>query len=99
MGTGWLFGEREPAGSLVFEIGRTAADNLLDWGELGLDRGVDTRTRLYMAGLVRQNPQVLQPSNLGDVLFPQNFGMRYGERPISILAPLWCPGLSAETAW
>ncbi len=74
-----IFGEREPAGSLVFEIARSAEDNLLDWGELQLDRGVDNRTRLYMAGTVRQNPEAVLPNNLGDVLFPNGFGMRYGQ--------------------
>ena len=74
-----IFGEREPAGSLVFEIVRSAEDNLLDCGELQLDRGVDNRTRLYMAGTVCQNPEAVLPNNLGNVLFPNGFGMRYGQ--------------------
>ena len=74
-----LFGERQPEGSLVFEIARNSDDALLDWGELGLDTGVDMRTRLYMAATVRQDPTALLPSNIGDVLYPSNFGMRYGE--------------------
>jgi beta-glucosidase len=74
-----LFGEKEPSGSLVFEIARNAQDATLDWGELQLDTGVDTQTRLYMAATVRQNPTTDLPDNLGDVLYPNGFGMRYGQ--------------------
>lgn len=91
-----IFGEREPSGNLVFEIGRTEEDNLLDWGELGLDRGVDNRTRLYMAGMVRQNPEVQLPSNLGDVLFPCGFGMRYGSAPDIRLSTLVVPQVAGD---
>ena len=74
-----LFGVREPAGSLVFEIARNSADAAIDWGELGLDTGVDMATRLYMAATVRNDPTAMLPKNLGDVLYPSDFGMRYGE--------------------
>ena len=74
-----LFGIREPAGSLVFEIARSSVDAALDWGELGLDTGVDMGTRLYMAATVRNDPTALLPNNLGDVLYPASFGMRYDE--------------------
>ncbi len=74
-----LFGIREPAGSLVFEIARSSADAAIDWGELGLDTGVDMATRLYMAATVRNDPTAMLPKNLGDVLYPADFGMRYGE--------------------
>lgn len=74
-----LFGDREPTGSLVMEIARNPEDEALEWGELGVDTGVDVQTRLYMAGVMRQNPAADLPNNLGDVLFPSEFGMRYGE--------------------
>lgn len=74
-----LFGVREPEGSLVFEIARTEDDATLNWGDLQLDTGVDTKTRLYMAATVRQNPTFELPNNLGDVLYPNGFGMRYGQ--------------------
>lgn len=74
-----VFGEKEPEGSLVYEIPRDGDDAQTDWGELPYDTGVDTTTRLYMAATVRQDPTALLPNNLGDVLYPADFGMRYGE--------------------
>ena len=74
-----LFGEKEPTGSTVFEIGRTSDDAVLDWGELQFDTGVDMTTRLYMAETVRRNPTAELPTNLGDVVAPVGFGMRYGQ--------------------
>ena len=74
-----LFGEKEPTGSTVFEIGRTSDDAVLDWGELQFDTGVDIHTRLYMAETVRRNPTAELPTNLGDVVAPVGFGMRYGQ--------------------
>lgn len=74
-----VFGEKEPEGSLVYEIPRDGDDAQTDWGELAYDTGVDTTTRLYMAATVRQDPTALLPNNLGDVLYPADFGMRYGE--------------------
>lgn len=74
-----VFGEKEPEGSLVYEIPRDSDDALTDWGELAYDTGVDTTTRLYMAATVRQDPTALLPDNLGDVLYPANFGMSYGD--------------------
>lgn len=74
-----LFGVREPSGSLVYEIARNAEDAELAWGELAVDTGVDTATRLYMAATVRQNPMADLPNNLGDVLYPSGFGLQYGE--------------------
>lgn len=75
-----LYGEKQPTGSTVFEIGRTDDDANLDWGELQFDTGVDTQTRLYMAATARQNPAAALPTNLGDVAVPVGFGMRYGEK-------------------
>ena len=74
-----VFGEKEPEGSLVYEIPRDGDDAQTDWGELAYDTGVDTTTRLYMAATVRQDPTALLRTNLGDVLYPADFGMRYGE--------------------
>lgn len=76
-----LFGVREPAGATVYEIGRTADDLSLAWGDLQLDIGVDDATRVYMAGLVKQNPSVLLPNNLGDPAYTTNFGMNYTSQP------------------
>ncbi|MBQ2951986.1 MAG: glycoside hydrolase family 3 protein [Clostridia bacterium] len=74
-----LFGVKQPAGSLVFEIARTTEDATVDWLELALDTGVDTKTRLYMAATVRNNPTAQLPNNLGDVLWTTEFGMSYDQ--------------------
>ncbi len=74
-----LFGEKQPSGSTVFEIARNSSDAEMDWGELQFDTGVDITTRLYMAATVRNNPTAELPRNLGDVIVPVGFGMRYGE--------------------
>jgi beta-glucosidase-like glycosyl hydrolase len=73
-----LFGEKEPSGSTLFEIGYNPEYYALSWGELQHDIGVDPVTRLYMAGMARENPNVLMPSNVGDLLYTTGFGMRYG---------------------
>ena len=73
-----LYGEKQPTGKTVYEIGRSDADATLDWGELQFDTGVDTRTRLFLAATVRQNPTAEIPNNLGDVIAPPHFGMTYG---------------------
>lgn len=75
-----LYGEKEPTGSLVFEMAWTADDAVLDWGELQLDTGVDTATRLYMAAVVRNNPTADLPNNLGDVMYTTGFGMNYTDK-------------------
>ena len=74
-----LFGARVPSGSLVYEIGRTEDDYLLSWGDLQLDIAADDATRLYLAAAIRNDPDMLVPNNLGDVLYTSNFGMTYGE--------------------
>lgn len=74
-----LFGAKQPTGSTVFEIARNSDDAVLDWGELQFDTGVDIHTRLYMAETVRRDPTAQLPTNLGDVVVPVGFGMRYGE--------------------
>jgi hypothetical protein len=63
----------------VFEIARSADDVALAYGDLQLDTGVDIKTRLYLVGAVRQNPSILIPNNLGDVLYQNGFGLRYGK--------------------
>ena len=75
-----LYGEKEPTGSLVFEMAWTSDDAVLDWGELQLDTGVDTATRLYMAAVVRNNPTADLPNNLGDVMYTTGFGMNYTDK-------------------
>ncbi len=75
-----LYGEKQPTGSLVFELARNTDDATVDWGELQFDTGVSMETRLYMAATVRNNPTFELPTNLGDVVAPVGFGMRYGEK-------------------
>lgn len=72
-----LFGEKEPAGSTVFETAYNGKDFNLSWGELQNDIGVNTGTRLYMAMLAKENPDIDMPNNLGDVLWTTNYGMNY----------------------
>lgn len=90
-----LFGDRQPEGSLVFEVARNVDDEALDFGDLQNDRGVDTRTRLYMVGTVRQDPTAKLADNLGDVLYPNGFGMRYGEDADISLNTLLAPQVSS----
>ena len=72
-----LFGEKEPAGTLVFEVPYEAEQTRLSWGELQNDIGVDNKTRLFMAMTVKENPETELPRNLGDVLFTADYGMTY----------------------
>ncbi|WP_102413101.1 glycoside hydrolase family 3 N-terminal domain-containing protein [Beduinella massiliensis] len=76
-----LFGVREPSGKLVYEIARDADAYLLSWGDLQYDMGLDDTTRLYLAAAIRENPSLLVPDNLGDVLYTANFGMKYNAVP------------------
>ncbi len=77
----FLFGDRVPAGSLVFEIARAKDDYILSWGDLQLDIGMDDYTRLYLAATIRNQPDYLVPNNIGDSLYSSNFGMTYGAQP------------------
>ncbi len=77
----FLFGQRAPQGSLVYEIGRSSDAYLLSWGDLQLDIGMDDETRLYLTAAIRNQPDLLVPNNLGDVLYTSNFGMTYGAQP------------------
>lgn len=72
-----LFGAKDPAGSTVFEVPYEAEAGKVAWGELQHDIGVDNDVRLYMAMLARENPSIVMPNNLGDVLYTTNFGMSY----------------------
>jgi hypothetical protein len=78
-----LFGELSPSGKTVFEIPVKAMDAHFSWGELQMDIGVDSATRLYMAMLAKENPNIAMPNNLGDVLYTTDFGMNYSN-PASI---------------
>lgn len=72
-----LFGEKEPSGKTLFELGYDSDDKTLAWGELQDDIGVDNATRLYMAMMAKRNPNVDMPNNLGDVIVTTDYGMSY----------------------
>lgn len=74
-----LFGDKEPAGSTVFEVPFDEQDAYISWGELQMDIAVDDATRLYMAMLAKENPTIVMPNNLGDVLYTTDFGMSYSK--------------------
>ena len=74
-----LFGEKDPAGRLVFEVPYEVKDLYVAWGELQNDIGVDPATRLYMAMLAKDNPAIDMPRNLGNVLFTSEYGMSYAK--------------------
>lgn len=97
-----LYGVKTPSGKTVFEMAWTSEDAELDWGELQFDTGVDTKTRLYMAAVARNNPTADLPTNLGDVMYPAHFGMRY-DQPADItcntlIAPQGVREVSEETS-
>ena len=71
-----LFGEKEPAGTTLFEVGTVEAKTM-SWGELQDDIGVTNAVRLYMAMLAKENPHIDMPNNLGDVLYTDSYGIRY----------------------
>ncbi len=71
-----LFGEQEPTGTTLFEVGSAEAKTL-SWGELQDDIGVTNATRLYMAMLAKENPEIEMPNNLGDVLYTDSYGIVY----------------------
>ena len=73
------FGVREPSGRLLYEIARRDEDTTLAWGELAADKGIPMTTRLFLAATVREDPTAALPHNMGDVLYPIDFGMSYGE--------------------
>lgn len=72
-----LFGEQEPGGTTLFEVAANAEDKTKSWGELQDDIGVTNATRLYMAMLAKENPEIDMPNNLGDVLYTDSYGILY----------------------
>ncbi len=91
-----LFGEKEPAGSTLYETAYNADDYTLSWGELQDDIGVDTKTRLYMAMLAKENPTIDMPNNLGDVLWTTDYGMSYSDPAEIELSLLSVPQTTEE---
>jgi beta-glucosidase-like glycosyl hydrolase len=86
-----LYGEKEPTGKTLFELAYDADDETLSWGELQDDIGVDTKTRLYMAMLAKNNPNIEMPNNLGDVIVTTDYGMSYTNAPDIQLSLLTLP--------
>ena len=74
-----LFGEKEPTGKTLFEIGYEDTAKALSWGELQDDIGVTDAIRLYMAMLAKEDPAIKMPNNLGDVIVTDNFGIEYSK--------------------
>ncbi len=74
-----LFGEKEPRGKTLFEIGYESTAVNLSWGELQDDIGVSDEVRLYMAMLAKENPGIEMPNNLGDVIVTDGFGIEYSK--------------------
>lgn len=72
-----LFGEKEPTGKTLFELGYASDAKDLAWGELQDDIGVNDETRLYMAMLAKRNPEIEMPNNLGNVIVTTDYGMSY----------------------
>lgn len=91
-----LFGDKEPAGSTLFEVAYNADEKGLEWGELQDDIGVDNKTRLYMAMLAKENPAIDMPNNLGDVLYTDSYGISYSKPADISLSMLTVPQI-AET--
>jgi hypothetical protein len=74
-----LFGDKEPCGKTLFELGYEASAKNLSWGELQDDIGVTDEVRLYMAMLAKRNPNIDMPNNLGDVIVTDSFGIEYSK--------------------
>ncbi len=91
-----LFGEKEPAGSTLYETAYDAEDYYMSWGELQNDIGASQETRLYMAMLAKKNPTIEMPNNLGDVLWTTDYGMSYGKAADIQLSLLSVPQTTAE---
>ncbi len=86
-----LFGEKEPTGKTLFELGYTSDAKDISWGELQDDIGVSDETRLYMAMLAKRNPEVEMPNNLGDVIVTTDYGMSYSKTADIQLSLLTAP--------
>lgn len=92
-----LFGEKEPAGSTVYEVAYNEDDYAVSWGELQNDIGTDTKTRLYMAMLAKENPTIDMPNNLGNVLWTTDYGMNYSNPSAIELSLLSVPQVTVES--
>ena len=73
-----LMGEKDPAGSTVFEVPYNVSDLILSNYELQNDVGTDAKTRLYMTMMAKDDPTSV-PNNMGDVMYTTNFGMSYAK--------------------
>lgn len=91
-----LYGEKEPTGKTLFELAFDSEAKTLSWGELQDDIAVDAKTRLYMAMVAKQNPNVEMPNNLGDVIVTTEFGIRYSN-PADIELSLLTVPLTTHT--
>lgn len=91
-----LYGEKEPSGKTLFELGYDSDAQTLAWGELQDDIGVDTATRLYMAMLAKNDPLVDMPNNLGDVIVTTGYGISYSNPSDITLSLLTLPQVAAE---
>ncbi len=91
-----LFGEKEPAGKSLYELGYEASAKALSWGELQDDIGVSDEVRLYMAMLAKENPNIDMPNNLGDVIVTDGFGIEYSKPADIQLSLLTLPRMVEE---
>lgn len=91
-----LFGEKEPAGSTLYETAYDEDDYTRSNGELQFDIGVDEATRLYMTMMAKENPSVDMPNNLGNVLWTTDYGMSYSNPAQIELSLLTLPQAIAE---
>lgn len=91
-----LYGDKEPSGKTLFELGYDSDAETLSWGELQDDIGVDTATRLYMAMLAKENPEIDMPNNLGDVIVTTDYGISYSNPADIELSLLTLPQVAEE---
>ncbi|MCI7812862.1 MAG: glycoside hydrolase family 3 N-terminal domain-containing protein [Lachnospiraceae bacterium] len=91
-----LFGEKEPAGSTLYETAYDSDEYTKSWGELQNDIGVDIETRLYMAMMAKENPTIDMPNNLGDVLWTTDYGISYSNPADIELSLLSVPQMITE---
>lgn len=91
-----LYGDSNPGGKTVYEIGWTHADRLLSFGDLQHDIGVTDPVRLYMAQLAKDNPNIVMPNNLGNEMVTTKYGMSYGQDADIELKWLLLPRETAE---
>ena len=74
-----LFGNRNPGGTTVFEMGFDHLQRLTAFGDLAHNIGANDFIRLHMAQLSSQDPRAPLPNNMGtDIIVTTGFGMRFG---------------------